>query len=165
MRLFTILFLAICLCACGADSTAEAPAAKAKTDAGNASIPESKDLMTGLLDDYPTDLVESGCGCTLRPENGQDGDLFFVFDWQGSGGGKMRINGKDVVLQRGASLKTSNKKHDSYLHQNDKWAVKTSITNRGPAGDKGSTFTGKVKINNRRTGVKKEVRVKGICSC
>jgi len=47
MRLFTILFLAICLCACGADSTAEAPAAKAKTDAGNASIPESKDLMTG----------------------------------------------------------------------------------------------------------------------
>lgn len=77
----------------------------------------------------------------------------------------MRINDKDVTLQRGASLKTGNQKYDSYLHQNDKWTVKTSITNRGSAGDEGSVFTGKVKINNRRTGVKKEVRVKGVCSC
>lgn len=165
MRFFPILLLVFCLCSCGADNATEPSVAAAKPETNVTSTPEANDLITGLLDGYPAELVESGCGCSLRPENGKDDELFFVFDWQGNGGGKMRINDKDVVLQRGASLKTGNQNYDSYLHQNKKWTVKTSLTNQGSAGDEGSIFTGKVKISNRRTGVKKEVRVKGVCSC
>ena len=163
MRLLPVLFLAFCCFACGGDPAPAEPSATTKSEASE--VVESKDLITGLLDVYPAELIESGCGCSLNLEDGKADELLFVFDWKGNGAGTMRINGKDVVLQRGASLKTSNQKYDSYLHQNDRWTVKTSITDRGPAENDGTTYTGKVKISNRRTGVKKELRVKGVCSC
>lgn len=160
MRLFTILLLACCCSSCGPELPPEATTAASKTNGQ-----ETYDLKPGTLNDFPTDVIQSGCDCSLRLENGKDEDLFFVFDWQGDGGGKLRINDKDVTVQRGASLKTSNNKYDSYLHQNDNWTVKTSITQKGPTVDEGTTYAGKVKISNRRTGVKAEMRVTGTCSC
>ncbi len=165
MRLFLIPFLVICFFSCGTDSAPESSTSTDKVNLDEATSLASKDLITGLLETYPDEIIESGCGCTLNHRDGNEGDLFYVFDWQGNGGGKIRINDNEVVLQRGASLKTGNAKYDSYLHQNDNWTVKTSITNRGPADEGGSNFTGKVKISNRKTGVKTEVPVKGICSC
>jgi len=159
MRLFPVILLALCCCACGPEIAPESTATKETT------ATETDELKPGILDGFPTEVIESGCDCSLRLENNQDKDLFFVFDWQGDGGGKLRINGKDVLVQRGASLKTGDEKYDSYLHQNANWTVKTSITEKGPAGDEGTAYTGKVRISNRRTGDKLEVRVKGTCSC
>lgn len=163
MRFFPVLLLALCCFSCEGDVAPETTSAATETKIPEAS--GSNELVTGLLDSYPEGLVESGCGCTLNLEDGEADDLFFVFDWKGNGGGMIRINDEDVVLQRGASLKTANQKHDSYLHQSDKWTVKTSINDRGQDEDKGNTYTGKVRISNQLTGVKKEYRVKGVCSC
>ena len=159
MRLFPVLLLAFCCCACGSEIAPESTATKETT------APKTNELKPGILDDFPTEVIESGCACSRSLEAEQDKGLFFVFDWQGDGGGKLRINGKEVLVQRGASLKTGDEKYDSYLHQNTNWTVKTSITEKGPAGDESAAYTGKVKISNRRTGGKLEVRVKGTCSC
>lgn len=163
MRFLPFLVLTACLSACTSDKAPEPEEATQPLTQTN--ITKTKDLKPGLLSSFPDDVVESGCACSLHLEKGKDEDLFFVFDWKGNGGGKLNINDKDVVLVRGASLKTNNEKYDSYLHQNSAWTVNTSITKRGPVGEEGDVYTGSVKISNRRTGVKKEMKVTGTCSC
>jgi len=158
MRHFSMLLLALCFFACGADI--EPTTTNGST--GESAVAETDAINPGLLNGFPTGIIESGCDCSLKLADDSDGSFFFVFDQQGKGTGQLRINDRDVIVQSGASLRTQNDNYDSYLHQNDEWTIKTSLTRND---EDGGSYTGKVKIDNRRTGVKTEVRVKGLCAC
>jgi len=97
MRLFPVILLALCCCACGPEIAPESTATKETT------ATETDELKPGILDGFPTEVIESGCDCSLRLENNQDKDLFFVFDWQGDGGGKLNTTATCTKMPTGRS--------------------------------------------------------------
>lgn len=120
-------------------------------------ITGSESMQPGELADFSQ--VDEGCSCRLRLDSAEgEDDLFFAFNLE-DGPGIISLNGERQVVQRGASL-SSGGGGDSYLHQNDRYRIQTSLTDEG-----GTEQSGRVKITDSETGEKTIVRVAGTCQC
>lgn len=114
-------------------------------------------MQPGELADFSQ--VSEACSCRLRLDSAEgEDDLFFAFNLK-DGPGIISLNGERQVVQRGASL-SSGSGNESYLHQNDRYRIQTSLTDEG-----GTEQSGRVKITNLETEEKTIVRVVGNCQC
>ncbi len=170
MRHLLSLFFFTCLLACSAEpQEGSAGSGPAPGTTPSPAVVTSGKLEAGKLTAYPAEHIID-CDCRFRldptPAGYDEADLFFVFNWQ-RGGGVISLNGRDCLVQRGASLGTSGTDniYSSYLHQSDDFNVQTSVTEEGPAEHDRRSFSGKVRVTHLKTGEKLIANVVGTCGC
>jgi len=161
MRYLLALSLLLVFVSCKSDASEIDGAAETSAPAPGVqpapAITGSDAMKPGELADFSQ--VDQACSCSLRMDSaaGED-DLFFAFNLE-DGPGIISLNGERQVVQRGASL-SSGSGNESYLHQNDRYRIQTSLTDEG-----GDAQSGQVKITDSETGEKTIVRVVGSCKC
>jgi hypothetical protein len=162
MRYLFVLSLVFILFSCKSDApdgelTAPETSAPAPGVTPTPAISGSESMKPGELVDFSQ--VDVACSCRLKLDSAEgEDDLFFAFNLE-NGPGVISLNGERQVVQRGASL-SSGGGNDSYLHQNDRYRIQTSLTDEG-----GTEQSGRVKITDSQTGEKTIVRVVGNCQC
>lgn len=173
MRYLTFLVFLFFLTACTSDASASDPTASGSATETSAPAPgvqpratvEAKgDIAATPFTTFP-DGIDS-CVCTLRLDPQTEGkeDLFFVFNWKG-GPGVIGVNGEEVTVARSTVITPKSKLRDSYLHENDRYSVYTTISDEGPAGEEGGMYSGTIKVIDKQTGAVMLARVSGTCSC
>lgn len=125
------------------------------------------DIQLTGLSNFP-DAVD-GCSCALNLDAAleeDDGSVYlFVYNFD-NGPGVIGINGAEVELPWIKNEREiPDQDRETYLHENNRYRVETSLMDEGPATDEGRIYSGTVKIVVKQTGKYLLARVVGSCSC